>query len=112
MGGYISSDNSNMSSIVSSNENDILEYDILGKVEVEENENTSTYNVIGNKINNLEKKINVSNSVINVLRENIIKSEKKNKDLIKEKRKINDNYKELIVKYERLLFLNKLRRCQ
>lgn len=111
MGGYISTDNSNMSSIVSSDENDVLEYDILGKVEVEEEEGTSTFNVIGNKINDLEKKVNVSKSVINVLRENIQKSEKKNKDLIKEKRKINDNYKELIVKYERLLFINKLRRC-
>ena len=77
MGGYISSDNSNMSTIVSSDENDILEYDILEKVEVKENEKTSTYNVIGNKINNLEKKINVSKSVINILRENIQKSEKK-----------------------------------
>ena len=96
MGGYISKDDLDMIS-----KNNII--DVLGQYKVQNDDECETYEIIGDKMEQLEKKNDISQSVINELRKNVEDGKKKSHELLEKNKKLKEKYEKMFLKYNNLL---------
>tara|TARA_Y100001970_G_scaffold281070_1_gene391101 strand:- start:4474 stop:4782 length:309 start_codon:yes stop_codon:yes gene_type:complete len=96
MGGYISKDDLDMIS-----KNNII--DVLGQYKVQNDDECETYEIIGDKMEQLEKKNNISQSVINELRKNVEDGKKKSHELLEKNKTLKEKYEKMFLKYNNLL---------
>jgi len=96
MGGYISKDDLDMIS-----KNNII--DVLGQYKVQNDDECETYEIIGDKMEQLEKKNDISQSVINELRKNVEDGKKKSHELLEKNKTLKEKYEKMFLKYNNLL---------